>query len=98
MNIRMQNVREDDAEFLYRIMNDKKILDALDEIPTQFNDWVDAISAWNCDPDEEDYRDLCCQSAFEHVEIEGFYSGGSIYKTKQSPRAELLHEMRFQDY
>ena len=55
MNIRMQNVREDDAEFLYRIMTDKKILDALDEIPTQFNDWVDAISAWNCDPDEEDY-------------------------------------------
>ena len=38
MNIRMQNVREDDAEFLYRIMNDKKILDALDEIPTQFSD------------------------------------------------------------
>ena len=55
MNIRMQNVREDDAEFLYRIMNDKNILDALDEIPTQFSDWVDAISAWNCDPDEEDY-------------------------------------------
>ena len=51
----MQNVREDDAEFLYRIMNDKNILNALDEIPTQFNDWVDAISAWNCDPDEEDY-------------------------------------------
>ena len=55
VNIRMQNVREDDAEFLYKIMNDKKILDALDEIPTQFNDWVDAISAWNCDPDEENY-------------------------------------------
>ena len=51
----MQKVREDDAEFLYRLMNDKTILDALDEIPTQFNDWVDAISAWNCDPDEENY-------------------------------------------
>ena len=55
MDIRLQNVREEDAEFLYRFMNDKDILDALDEIPTQFSDWVDAISAWNCDPDEEDY-------------------------------------------
>lgn len=53
MDIRMQNVREDDAEFLYRIMNDKNILGALDEIPTQFSDWVDAISAWDRDPDEE---------------------------------------------
>ena len=55
MDIRLQNVREEDAEFLYRFMNDKDILDALDEIPTQFSDWVDAIYAWNCDPDEEDY-------------------------------------------
>ncbi len=55
MNIRMQNVREEDAEFLYRIMNDKNILEALDEIPTQLNDWVEAISAWDRDPDEEDY-------------------------------------------
>lgn len=51
----MQSVREEDAEFLYRFMNDKNILDALDEIPTQLNDWIDAISAWACDPDEEDY-------------------------------------------
>ena len=55
MNIRMQKVREDDAEFLYKLMNDKNILDALDEMPTQFNDWIDTISAWNCDPDEENY-------------------------------------------
>ena len=55
MNIRIQNVCKDDAEFLHRIMNDKSILDALDEVPTQLNDWVDAISAWNCDSDEEDY-------------------------------------------
>ncbi len=51
----MQKVREDDAEFLYKLMNDKNILDALDEMPTQFNDWIDTISAWNCDPDEENY-------------------------------------------
>lgn len=55
MNIRMLNVCEDDAAFLHRIMNDKNMLDALDEIPTQLSDWTDAISAWNCDSDEEDY-------------------------------------------
>ena len=55
MNVRIRNVCEDDAEFLHRIMNDKNVLDALDEVPTQLNDWINAISAWNCDPDEEDY-------------------------------------------
>ena len=55
MNIRIQNVCKDDAEFLYRIMNDQSILDALDEIPSRLEDWVDAISAWSDDPDEEDY-------------------------------------------
>lgn len=55
MNIRILNICEDDAEFLNKIMNDKDMLDALDEIPTQLNDWIDAISAWNCDSDEEDY-------------------------------------------
>lgn len=53
MDIRLQKVREDDAAFLYRFMNDKTILDALDEIPTQLGDWVEAISAWDRDPDEE---------------------------------------------
>ena len=55
MNIRIVNVCKNDAEFLHRNMNEKNMLDALDEIPTQLNDWIDAISAWNCDPDEEDY-------------------------------------------
>lgn len=49
MNIRIVNVCKNDAEFLHRIMNEKNMLDALDEIPTQLNDWIDAISAWNCD-------------------------------------------------
>ena len=55
MNIRILNVCENDAEFLHRIMNDKNMLDALGEIPTQLNDWIDAISAWSCDSDEENY-------------------------------------------
>ena len=55
MNIRVLEVCDSDAQFLCRLMNDKNILDALNEVPTQFSDWTDAISAWNDDPDEEDY-------------------------------------------
>lgn len=54
-NIRIVDVCEDDAQFLYKIMNDPNILEALDEVPTQLGDWIDAIAAWKCDPDEEDY-------------------------------------------
>ena len=35
MNIRIANVCKNDAEFLHRTMNEKNMLDALDEIPTQ---------------------------------------------------------------
>ena len=55
MHIETAKVCKADAKFLYRLMNDQSILDALDEVPTQPDDWANAISAWNCDPDEEDY-------------------------------------------
>lgn len=54
-DVKILEVCENDASFLCRLMNDKKILDALNEVPTQVSDWIDAISAWNCDNDEEDY-------------------------------------------
>ena len=55
MDIKVLNVCEDDAPFLYVLMNDKNILDTLKEVPTQIGDWIDTISVWNGDPDEEDY-------------------------------------------
>ena len=55
MDIKILNVSEDDAQFLYVLMNDKNILDSLKEVPTIIDDWTDAISIWKCDPDEEDY-------------------------------------------
>lgn len=55
MNVKVFEVAENDAPFLCKLMNDKNILDALNEVPTQLSDWIDAISAWNCDNDEEDY-------------------------------------------
>ena len=36
-------------------MNDESVLKALNEVPTQVEDWTDAIAAWNRDPDEENY-------------------------------------------
>lgn len=55
MNIKIVEVCERDASFLCGLMNDGKILDALNEVPTQVSDWTEAISAWSCDNDEEDY-------------------------------------------
>ena len=48
-------VREGDAAFLYRLMNDPAVLEALNEIPTEPQDWAEAIREWLRDEDEEDY-------------------------------------------
>lgn len=48
-------VGEGDAEFLYRLMNDPAVLEALNEVPTEPQDWTEAIREWLRDGDEEDY-------------------------------------------
>ncbi len=78
MNIRMQSVRPEDAEFLYRIMNDQAIRDALDETPTQPGDWVDAIAAWEDDPDEEVYIILDENTPVGWLGINGLASEGKV--------------------
>ena len=55
MDIQIVEVNKTDAPFLSVLMNDKAILDALKEVPTKPEDWVEAISVWENDPDEEDY-------------------------------------------
>ena len=55
MGFKVLKVCDRDAQFLCRLMNDQSILDALNEVSTKLCDWIDAISAWNDDPDEEDY-------------------------------------------
>lgn len=54
-NIKLRNVHENDANFIFSIMNTDSILDSLNEIPTQLGDWEDAIKEWKQDDDEEDY-------------------------------------------
>lgn len=54
-NINLHAVSDNDASFLFSIMNMDTILDVLNENPTQLCDWKDAIKEWNRDDDEEDY-------------------------------------------
>ena len=82
MNIRILNVCENDAAFLHKIMNDKNMLDALDEIPTQLSDWIDAISAWNCDSDEEDYIIFDEETPIGWLGINGLLSQDKIANIK----------------
>lgn len=54
-NIKLRTVTDADAQFLFSIMNIDTILNALNEVPTQLGDWMDAIKEWSRDNDEEDY-------------------------------------------
>lgn len=54
-NIKLRAVSDSDAKFLTLIMNTDAVLNALNELPTQLEDWVEAIKEWNKDNDEEDY-------------------------------------------
>lgn len=54
-NIKLINVKSQDASFLFRLMNNESILSVLNEVPTTVNDWSNAITEWETDPDEEDY-------------------------------------------
>lgn len=54
-NIEIIKANEGNAPFLYKLMNDRSILTALNEIPTTPEIWVDAITEWKQDADEKDY-------------------------------------------
>ena len=54
-NIKLRAVSDGDAQFLTFIMNTDSVLNALNELPTQLEDWVEAIKEWSKDNDEEDY-------------------------------------------
>ena len=54
-NIKLRAVSDSDAQFLTFIMNTDAVLNALNELPTQLEDWADAIVEWSRDNDEEDF-------------------------------------------
>ena len=54
-DVRIRPVCKNDAEFLYLLMNCPSVLQRLNEVPTEQQDWTDAINGWSHDNDEEDY-------------------------------------------
>ena len=54
-NITIQEVSEKDAGFLFQLMNDPLVMQALNEVPTTQTDWEEAILLWQSDADEEGY-------------------------------------------
>ncbi len=53
--VTLHAVTDNDADFLFSIMNIDSVLEALNENPTQLFDWTEAVRAWSEDDDEEDY-------------------------------------------
>lgn len=51
--IRPINVQ--DAAFINSLMNCPSVLQVLNEVPSELQDWIDAINAWQSDADEEDF-------------------------------------------
>lgn len=54
-NIKINKVKQSDAQFLHDLMNNESIMTVLNEVPTAVNVWADAIIEWGQDSDEEDY-------------------------------------------
>ena len=54
-NIAIRKVTEKNAGFLFQLMNDPFIMQALNEVPTTQSDWDEAILLWQSDADEEGY-------------------------------------------
>ncbi len=75
VDVRILKVKEDNARFLHTIMNEPDILDVLNEVPTQLCDWSGAISAWDSDPDEEDYIIFDDKTPVGWLGINGLLSG-----------------------
>ncbi len=56
MNIvEIKNVERSDIDFLFQLMNDTKIMKALNEPPTSKEDWIKAVNYWENDDDELDF-------------------------------------------
>ncbi len=54
-NIVIREVTDKDAGFLFQLMNDPLVIQALNEVPTTQSDWEEAILLWQSDADEEGY-------------------------------------------
>lgn len=83
-NIKLRIVCEEDAQFLFSIMNTDTILEALNEVPTQLCDWEEAIKEWNIDDDEEDYIIIDGKAPIGWLGINGLSSTDKITYLKMA--------------
>ena len=83
-DVQIKPVCESDAYFLHLLMNDPPVLQRLNEVPTQQQNWIDAINEWSCDDDEEDYATMG-----EPVPFEVAYPFGEKLPQEDSDDDEL---------
>lgn len=88
-NIELREVRAEDVEFLFRLMNDASLRRALGEPATQRSDWEEAIQAWSQDADEEGYIVRCQGKAAGWFAVNGLLAEDSAVFLKM---AALLPE------
>ena len=91
----LKPVSKNDAEFLHRLMNDASVLQVLNEVPTQLQDWTDAIDAWSRDDDEEDYIIFCGDTPIGWLGVNGLLSDDHSAYLKM---AAFLPEYQGQGY
>lgn len=77
-NMKLRAVSDSDAQFLTLIMNTDSVLNALNELPTQLEDWVDAIKEWSKDNDEEDYIIIVGEIPIGWLGINGLESADQV--------------------
>lgn len=77
-HIKLRAVSDADAQFLAFIMNTDTVLNALNELPTQPEDWAAAIREWNRDNDEEDYIICDNETPIGWLGINNLESGDNI--------------------
>lgn len=94
-DVRIRPVCKNDAEFLYLLMNCPSVLQRLNEVPTEQQDWTDAINGWSHDNDEEDYIVFDGDAPIGWFGVNGLLNEG---KTVYLKMAVLLPEYQGQGF
>ena len=73
-NIKIEKVKTNDAAFIYDLMNNESVMDALNEVPTSISDWQSAIAEWKQDTDEKDFIIFCDTAPIGWIAVNGLDS------------------------
>ena len=73
-NIKIEEVKINDAAFINNLMNNEIVMNALNEVPTSLSDWQCAIAEWKQDSDEKDYIIFCDTIPIGWIAVNGLIS------------------------